>query len=319
MTYLILGDQSLILKSTLNQIIQAAIDHVDDFNYASFDFENNPLEEIIDCLETPAFLSDKKVVVIKRPYFFVDDKKKLPFKNDLSLLTNYLEHPSDNIELIIVCDSNYYKPKSKYFNMIKKYVTIKNLFFESNDELADYANTLIKKLNIQISREAFDILLMRCQNVESLEKEITKLSLFGNYVDADVATRLIPQPLEDNIFELSNALLRKDNAKAMKIYTDLKLMKTDTLVLINLLASQFRVILQVGILKNEHMSNDEIATTLNIHPYRVKLAAENTRKYSLNQVKKFLITLSNLDIDIKRGVKDRYIDFEIFLATANSL
>ena len=67
------------------------------------------------------------------------------------------------------------------------------------------------------------------------------------------------------------------------------------------------------------VSNDEIATTLNIHPYRVKLAAENTRKYSLNQVKKFLITLSNLDIDIKRGVKDRYIDFEIFLATANSL
>ncbi len=317
MIYLILSDQSLILKSTLNQIISSSIDHIDDFNYASFDFENNPLEEIIDFLQTPAFASDKKVALVKKPYFFVDERKKLPFTNDLKLLDKYLSQPNEDADLIILCESLYYKPKNKYFTAIKKVATVKNLFFETEEELQEYALTLINKLHIELSKEALNTLLVRCKNVESIEKEITKLSLYGGYINEEIAKQLIPQPLEDNVFELSNALMRKDTRQVMKIYNDLKLLKTEPIFLINLLANQFRILLQVGILKKENMSNDEIATTLNIHPYRVKLASESIKKYSLVQVKKYLVDLANLDIDIKRGTKDRYIDFEIFLSTTN--
>ena len=75
--------------------------------------------------------------------------------------------------------------------------------------------------------------------------------------------------------------------------------------------------LQVGILKKTMRNDDEIAKELNAHPYRIKIARENLRKHSINDIKSYLVTLANLDIDIKKGVKDRYIDFELFLATNN--
>ena len=86
MNYLLISDPSLLLKSTLNQIINEALPFKDELNCIDVDFENTSLDEIIDQLQTPSFNSEKKVVIAKNPYFFSDEKKKLPFENNLKLL-----------------------------------------------------------------------------------------------------------------------------------------------------------------------------------------------------------------------------------------
>ncbi len=317
MIYLLIGEQSLLLKSTLNQIVNNAIDYKDEFNYINLDFENNSLESILDCLQTPAFGSDKKVVIVKNPYFFNDAKKKLPFTNDLTELEQYLYNPNDYCEFIIICQKEYYNPKHKIATILQKIGTVKNLIIESYEDIKDYAQTIMKKLNIDIEPSAFSLLLSRCKDIVTLEKELGKLSLYSNYIDYEAVIHLVPRPLEENVFDLSNAILKKDTKKAMQIYTDLKTIKTEPIALISMLSNQFRFMLQVGILKKTMRSDDEIAKELNAHPYRIKIARENLRKHSINDIKSYLVTLANLDIDIKKGVKDRYIDFELFLATNN--
>ena len=126
---------------------------------------------------------------------------------------------------------------------------------------------------------------------------------------------MVSRPLEDDVFELSNALLLKNRQKTMKIYNDLKLLKVEPIQLIALLSNQFRLILQVGILKKDGKKEAEIATLLAVHPYRVKLACKHLFNYNLDEVKKILIDLANLDVKIKKGEADRYIDFELFLST----
>ena len=101
----------------------------------------------------------------------------------------------------------------------------------------------------------------------------------------------------------------------MKTYNDLKLLKKEPVALINLLGSQFRLILQVFILKKEGMGNDEIASYLNVNPYRIKMAARTAANYNIEDVKQIIIDLSTLDAKIKRGEVDRYVDLELFLAT----
>lgn len=317
MIYLLIGEQSLLLKSTLNQIVNNAIDYKDEFNYINLDFENNSLESILDCLQTPAFGSDKKVVIVKNPYFFNDAKKKLPFTNDLTELEQYLYNPNDDCEFIIICQKEYYNPKHKIATILQKIGTVKNLIIESYEDIKDYAQTIMKKLNIDIEPSAFSLLLSRCKDIVTLEKELGKLSLYSNYIDYEAVEHLVPRPLEENVFDLSNAILKKDTKKAMQIYSDLKTIKTEPIALISMLANQFRFMLQVGIIKKTMRSDDEIAKELNAHPYRIKIARENLRKHSINDIKSYLVTLANLDIDIKKGVKDRYIDFELFLATNN--
>lgn len=316
MERLIISEPSLLLKAKLNEYTYAVIEEKDDFNYCVFDFEENPLDEIIDALQTPSFGSDKKIVICKNPYFIKDEKVKLPFVNDMKLLDEYLKNPNPDSELIIVCPKKYFSSKSKFINNFKKNGEIENLLFEDENDFKNYGNLLIKKANINIDSAAINILYERCStDVCKLEREIAKLALYNDAIDSEVIKKMVSRPLEDDVFELSNALLAKNQKEVMKIYNDLKLLKMEPIYLISLLANQFRLILQVAILKKEGKREEEIATILDVHPYRVKLAGKHLVNYNLNNVKKILVELATLDAKIKTGESDRYVDFELFLST----
>ena len=316
MERLIISEPSLLLKAKLNEYTYAVIEEKDDFNYCVFDFEENPLDEIIDSLQTPSFGSDKKIVICKNPYFIKDEKVKLPFVNDIKLLDEYLKNPNPDSELIIVCPKKYFSSKSKFINNFKKTGEVENLLFEDENDFKNYGNLLIKKANINIDSTALNILYERCAtDVCKLEREIAKLALYNDAIDSEVIKKMVSRPLEDDVFELSNALLAKNQKKVMKIYNDLKLLKMEPIYLISLLANQFRLILQVAILKKENKRDDEIAAILDVHPYRVKLAGKHLINYNLNNVKKILVELATLDAKIKTGESDRYVDFELFLST----
>ena len=317
MVILLVGDKSLLLTKKLNEYTSQVIDEKDEFNYQVFDMEETPIDEIIDNFNMPSFTSLKKVVVLKNPYFIDNEKQKLPFNNDLELFKDYLNNQNPDCEVIILCSKARYNPKSKYITLIKNAGgKVEELLLDDRNEFATYANALLKQLNVNIERKAFDILIDRCLgDVCKLEREIVKLSTYGDLITTDVAAAMVPVPLEDDVFELTNALLMKDRSKIMRIYNDLKLLKIEPINLIALLETQFRLIMEVYILKNKGLDDDTIASTLGVHPYRVKVTRKYQMHYSLNDVKDTLVSLSELDINIKNGVADRYVDFELFLAT----
>ena len=316
MIRLLISEPSLILKSKLNQYTKDVIEEKDEFNYNVFDFEENSFEEIVDALQTPSFSSLKKVVVCKNPYFIKDSKVKLPFTNDIKTLEEYINNENPDSEWIIICPKKYFSGKSKFINMISKLGEVENLLFEDENEFISYGNSLIEATKINIDSKAKEILFERCAgDVCKLEREIAKLAIFNDKIDVDIITKMVSRPLEDDVFELSNALLNKDHKRIMKLYSDLKLLKMEPINLIALLANQFRLIMQVLILKKENKKEADIATILQVHPYRVKMAIKHGYTYSLNDVKKILVELATLDAKIKTGEADRYVDFELFLAT----
>ena len=313
---LLISEPSLILKVKLNQYTKDVIEEKDEFNYNVFDFEENSFEEIVDALQTPSFSSLKKVVVCKNPYFIKDSKVKLPFTNDIKTLEEYINNENPDSEWIIICPKKYFSGKSKFINMISKLGEVENLLFEDENEFISYGNSLIEATKINIDSKAKEILFERCAgDVCKLEREIAKLAIFNDKIDVDIITKMVSRPLEDDVFELSNALLNKDHKRIMKLYSDLKLLKMEPINLIALLANQFRLIMQVLILKKENKKEADIATILQVHPYRVKMAIKHGYTYSLNDVKKILVELATLDAKIKTGEADRYVDFELFLAT----
>lgn len=316
MIKLIISEPSLILKAKLNEYVNQVIDQKDDFNYCVFDFEENSFEEIVDSLQTPSFSSLNKVVIAKNPYFIKDSKVKLPFTNEMSTLEEYINNPNEYSELIIICPLKYYNAKSKFISLIEKKGEVINLLFEDEQDFKSYGLQLINKTQIDISDDALELLLLRCENdVCKLEREIAKLAIYNEKIDVEIISKMVARPLQDNVFELSNALLKKDRTKIMKIYNDLKLLKVEPIQLIAMLASQFRIMLQVAILKKEYKKDDEIASILKINPYRVKISSRHLINYSIEDIKNVLVELATLDAKIKTGEYDRYVEFELFLAT----
>ena len=315
MIHLLISEPSLLLNATINKIVQETLKEKNEFNFVSLDFLSSSLEDILENLQSSSLFDGKKIIIVKNPYFFVDTKIKLPFNNDLSLFENYLYNPNENCEFIVICPKKYYNPKNKYFTIIQSIGEVNNLLIENLEDRKAYALELLKQANLEIENKALDLLVSRCLEITQLEKEIAKLILYNQKIDENVIETMVSEPLEDNVFELSNALLKKDSKKVMKVYTDLKKQKVEPIQLISMLSNQLRLLIEVSILKDKYRYDEDLAKILNVHPYRIKLARENTRKFTLTQIKKMLIDLAQLDIDIKKGSKDRYIDFEIFLAS----
>ena len=125
---------------------------------------------------------------------------------------------------------------------------------------------------------------------------------------------MVAKPLEDDAFQIANALFKGDNSLAISIYRDLKLLGGGLVdSLIPLLASQFRFISQVCFLDERGLEKREIASQLGVQEFRVSIALKNSRYLSRRQIAHVLDDLYSLDFQIKSGQIDRSYGLELFL------
>ena len=119
---------------------------------------------------------------------------------------------------------------------------------------------------------------------------------------------------KDNIFEFTDAIMKKDYKRIFLYYNDLLKLNEDVIKFISVISNQFILIYQVKILSLKNKSQKEIASILGIHPYRVKLAYESD--YFINELEDMIKKLHELDLGIKSGKlnkEDSFLDFLIKL------
>ena len=90
-------------------------------------------------------------------------------------------------------------------------------------------------------------------------------------------------------------------------------MNEEPIKIVVILANQFRIMYQSKELLKKGYSEKDIASTLKIHPYRVKLAIQNSRNYTSDILLKNLNALADIDIGIKTGTINKDLALELFI------
>ena len=115
-----------------------------------------------------------------------------------------------------------------------------------------------------------------------LAKEMDKLTLYvgmGGEITTKLVAELVPKSVEQNVF-FDRKSGEKDIAGAMQILDGLFTQQEEPIKLLALLVSQFRLLYQVKELQQRGYGQNQIASHIGVHPYRVKLAMNQT-KFSL--------------------------------------
>ena len=99
----------------------------------------------------------------------------------------------------------------------------------------------------------------------------------------------------------------------MKIYSEMIKQGEEPIKIIALLASKFRLMYQAVELTKSGCSQQDIASTLGVHIYPVKLAIQAGMKYNMKLVLDYLNKLSDLDINIKTGQIEPILGLELFI------
>lgn len=314
MMYLVFGEQELMINKLIEKLVKETLGEITDFNLITFDGYKTPLYEIVNDASTLPFMTDKKAVVVKNSYFLTSENPKLEFEQSFGELEEYLDNQSSDVTMIFTVISSKLDDKKAIVKKIKEKAKIYAVDNVNKKDLPRVVRQMFDKQDMSITNEALNEFINRCgDDMFLINNEIEKLSCYKKEIDIKDICLMVSKKIEDNVFEMIDAIFSKKSDRAFKIYYDLKNNNSEPINLISLIASQVRFLYQVMVLKDRGYSEGNIANELSCHPYRVKVALEKVYHLNKMDLTSLLEELSDLDIKIKSGEIDRFVGFELFL------
>ena len=313
MNYLLIGNEIYGQNQRKKQLIEQFVSIDDQMNLTYYNEDaNNDIRQLIIQCQTYPFLSDYRVIVYENPSF-IFDSKLLDAKQQQALV-DYLSNPVETTVLIMVINKTV-NSNSLIYKKISKYFKIEKFDKLSQNDFEKLVRDDLKTNSVNISKDALDLLLSRLDNdVEKYKNELNKLLTYGTELDYQDIDYLINQPIENDIFKLTNAINQNDLAASLKVYRDLLTNnKNDVLSIIGLLASQYRSMSQVKLLSQLGYNNAQIAAKLNVSAGSVYYKLRDSLNLSAKELMNKLNQLAILDESIKSGLTEPVSGLELFI------
>ncbi|MFD0871497.1 MULTISPECIES: DNA polymerase III subunit delta [Paenibacillus] len=289
----------------------------EEFAVTRYDLNETPLDVVLDDSETVPFLVPKKVIIAENAQFLTGAKENSKVEHRLERLIEYLKNPVDYTVLILVVDAEKLDERKKLVKALKERKCLLAFQTLTAEELADWAARRANRLGMTFGSGALEkFLLYGGTDLQSLAMELDKLSLYvgsGGEVTADLVEQMVARTTEQNVFILIDELVKMNTGKALEILQDLYKQKEEPIKIVALMARQYRLIAQVKELVQTGYSHQQIAGAVGAHPYAVKLAAEQARKYDVNRLNRILSRLADLDYQMKSGQIDKSFGLELLL------
>lgn len=312
MIYLVYGEQELLVNKMIDKIAKDTLSNIDEFNYVVLDAYKHDALQVVSELESFCFSSDKKVVVLTNSYFLTNNNSEGPYEYEL--IENYLENQTEGTTFVISVNSAKLDEKRNIVKGIRKTAKVVEVDSINKKDLPKIVKQMFNKRNVEITDDALHELLSRLDlDMYQISNEVDKLSTYSNKIYLHDIEALTPKKLDDNIFDMIDAMFKKNSNKAFRIYNDLKSLGNEPVSLVSIIATQVRFLYQILVLSNKGYNEANIANELSAHPYRVKMGMEKVRNYSEYELEDMLDELSKLDIQIKTGDIDRFVGLELFI------
>ncbi len=307
----------------LNEKVEAAIlqgafgGEIDEFSFGRYDMEVHPIDEALAEAQSMPFFSDYRVIFIEHPYFLTSERNKADVDHDLEWLEEYIESPSSFTKFIIFASYDSLDNRKKINKKLKKNAQlISTQPFSAQDSQA-YIRQLIQSEGYHMDESAYQSFLeLTDQDLSRMMNEITKIMIYkgqDRQISQTDVENLVTPSLNRDIFSLNDAILKQELKEALDIFQDLLLQKESPLKLMSILLGQFRLLLQVKILRKKGYQADDIKAYLNVHPYRIKLALAAEKNYSKNHLEIAIKQLIVADFQVKMGGMEDKKRFELFI------
>ena len=208
---LIGGEEEFLKEDALQKIKKDLIEHeFEEFNYNLFFGKDANISTILDAANTLPFMADKRMVVVKN----ADQMKS----QDREILSKFCFSMKETTCMVLTGGKTFLKDKS--FTLIKdaKVINCRPLY---ESKLNSWIIGRLKMAGKSMSPTAIERLKeIAPKDLESLSLEIEKLACYAgkrDEISIEDVERVAGEGGIDNIFDLTDAIGRKDAGGALKI------------------------------------------------------------------------------------------------------
>lgn len=305
--YLFLGEEDYMKSFALTTAIQAISPDpsFSFFNEIKMDsFSYNP-EALLDAMMPLPMMADRKMIILSGLDF--NAMKQGDLDKLCSVLAQLDEY--DYNTLIIMTSADRFDPgilpkrPSSTLQKLSEYLTA--VIFEKNSpsKLAAWVGKHFEHNGIHATAEVCSLVIDRCgRDMFNLSSETDKLAYYvksegrDELTAADVVGIAIPAA-EYDAFALTNAIGARRKEDALYILRDLRLRKSDPIIIMSEIAKTVCDMSAIALLNDYGLTMREISDILKIHEYRISLILKNKIK---SDVCKYMVEkCRKADLDIK--------------------
>ena len=309
--YLIYGTD----KSRIHKKIEEIKEKLKIEEIIKYSLDKDNLEDIILDASLVNMFSSTKLILVDDANIFTTSKKEI----DTKVLEDYLNNYNSDTYIIFECNQEKVDTRKKIYKKIRELGEIIEIVKPDKKSIKEHILNFAKKNNYVI--EDIDYLTNKIgADVNNVDNELTKLFIFKTedkkITNKDIDNLIIPS-LEDEIFALSDAVIKNETKRSLDLLEEFINKNYDEMQIIILLANSFRFMYQVKYLSNKNMSSDMIAKELSANPYRVRINLPHCYYYSESDLLLYLKKLADLDKNIKLGLINKNLGLQMFLMNKN--
>lgn len=301
--YLFYGPETYLREQAISRLREILLPSGGgELNYEVLDGETLTVREIITTAGYTSLIAGRRLVVVRNPVLF----QPAQAKNDAEEkhLLEYLAGPPAGTCLVFDSGQGVDRRKKVYKEVARVGRAIEFTRLKPA-ELVKWLAKLAREQGCTLSREAAGELLARCgREMYTLYHEMGKLACYagrGKEISPAMVRELVTGGVEENIFEVVDAIGLRDCARALSGIRSLLLQKYPPRQITGMVAKQFRMILQVRGLQEAGRTREEIGTLLQLHPFVYKKIQQQQNNFSTDRMVRCINELAELDYRVKTG------------------
>ena len=309
--YLLYGSEHYLRQQYKQKLKQALIPADDTINFSRFEGQHTDVSALIDLAETLPFFADYRLILIEDSGFF---------KNGCETLVNYL--PNLPSSTVLVFSESEIDKRGRLYKSVKKSGRIVEFEQQNEQLLTRWILGRLKRENKKITQSVLQLFLSTTgMDMSTIDKELEKLlcyTLNKEIIEAADIEAICTEQVTNQIFEMVNAIGKRDQTRALSLYYDLLALKEAPMRILFLINRQFRILLDLKSMKKAGVDAKTMAAKAGIPPFAVKRSLEQAARFPENELHQALKEGTELETDIKTGKITDRIAVELLLIKYSS-
>ncbi len=320
--YLFWGDEGFLITDLVNRLKANLLnEQAVELDFSVYDADHVPSRidwlRVRNELQTPPFLSAKRIVLIKNSGLF---------KTGVSLSADQMDAAEACLRhkatwsCLVLREEKVDKRVKKLLSVLQESASAYEIGRMDASGLSRWVAAFLNRYHLRISRQAAESLIDRCElDMQSLSNELNKLRLYAESRGLDSLTQtevnLLAKPdLRGGIFDLTDALAAADSAKALQLYRLLRQNKEAATLILFMLARHVKQLICARSAGRESL----LVPLMKLPPFVLSRLVKQSRSFSEEQLARMYRLCQERDSQIKWGKMNEDIALESLLISLST-
>ena len=306
--YLLIGEETFLVQEAL-AVLKAKVleEGTAEFNCDIFDAGDVPASQVRDAAEMLPMMSARRLVVFRG----VDDLKD----KDWDVLFPLFERPVESTVFVLTCDSLDKRKKS--YKKLADASCIVELKRPYDSQVLDWIEYLAFRIKIKVTREASGLLKQFVgTNLTEINNELGKLKDYlgeRTTVEAQDVLQVVSQTKVDRIFDLTDAIGRRDRGTALHTLANLLEHGQSEVGVLAMITRHFRILAQLKDGQRDGLTGAKLSTKAGIPSFLLTQYLEQIRKWDETKIESTFAVLQDTDRALKSSSVPPHVWLENFV------